>query len=257
VLHDGVHELPLVMLAVHVPRAPFIGAETTHGNGLHVTVSVRAPAKHALLPDSVYPLRHVGAHELPLASVAVQSPASPFVGAADASHGLAVGATVDGSTVDGVAVDGVAEAGASVALQSTVPDRVPAAHVYKPDKMYPVSQAGVHVLPLARLAVQPPRLPLVGAETVHGVAVDGIALVGLSVVGARVTAQVTHARRGEEQREGKRHREGREARQRRVRRSNSRSGSGTTGRQRRRRGGRRCGGRGRAHGYRPGLVGLL
>ena len=44
------------MLAVHVPRAPFIGAETAHGNGLHVTVSVRAPAKHALLPDSVYPL---------------------------------------------------------------------------------------------------------------------------------------------------------------------------------------------------------
>ena len=36
--------------------------------------------------QSVYPTSHVGVHVLPLASVDVQSPTPPFVGATDASH---------------------------------------------------------------------------------------------------------------------------------------------------------------------------
>ena len=40
------------------------------------------------MPDAVYPLLHVGVHELPLVRLDVHGPASPFAGAADASHGL-------------------------------------------------------------------------------------------------------------------------------------------------------------------------
>ncbi len=40
--------------------------------------------------ETIYPLLHVGVHELPLARLAVHGPASPFVGAADASHALAL-----------------------------------------------------------------------------------------------------------------------------------------------------------------------
>ena len=42
------------------------------------------------MPDTVYPLLHVGVHELPLARLVVHGLASPFVGAADASHALAL-----------------------------------------------------------------------------------------------------------------------------------------------------------------------
>jgi hypothetical protein len=45
---------------------------------LHATVFVvSVPAVHVLVPMRVYPLKHVGMHELPLASVAEQLPASP------------------------------------------------------------------------------------------------------------------------------------------------------------------------------------
>ena len=44
---------------------------------------------HELDPDTVYPELHVGWHVDPLASELVQSPAPPFVGAVDASHGFA------------------------------------------------------------------------------------------------------------------------------------------------------------------------
>ncbi len=43
-----------------------------------------------LMPDTVYPLLHVGVHELPLARLAVHGVATPKVGAADASHALAL-----------------------------------------------------------------------------------------------------------------------------------------------------------------------
>ena len=43
-----------------------------------------------LVPDTVYPLLHVGVHELPLARLDVHGLASPFAGAVAALHGLAL-----------------------------------------------------------------------------------------------------------------------------------------------------------------------
>ena len=43
---------------------------------------------HDVEPDTVYPVVHVGWHVAPLASAFVHVPTPPFVGAADASHGL-------------------------------------------------------------------------------------------------------------------------------------------------------------------------
>ena len=48
--------------------------------------AVNVPKEHELVPDTVYPELHVGWHVDPLARELVQSPAPPFVGAADASH---------------------------------------------------------------------------------------------------------------------------------------------------------------------------
>ncbi len=42
------------------------------------------------MPDTVYPLLHVGVHELPLARSDVHGLASPFSGAVAASHALAL-----------------------------------------------------------------------------------------------------------------------------------------------------------------------
>jgi hypothetical protein len=55
------------------------GGVTTHGFAPHATVSVSAPALHDRLPDIVYPLSHVGVHELPLARLDVHVPNAPFV----------------------------------------------------------------------------------------------------------------------------------------------------------------------------------
>ncbi len=91
-LHVGVHELPLARLVLHGAANPFGGAsDASHGLALHTAVLVVSmPAVHILVPDTVYPLLHVGVHELPLARLDVHGPASPFVGAVDASHGLAL-----------------------------------------------------------------------------------------------------------------------------------------------------------------------
>jgi len=62
--------------------------EASHGFAEHVT-AVRVPALQDDVPDTVYPELHVGWHVDPLARVFVQSPAPPFVGAADASQGFA------------------------------------------------------------------------------------------------------------------------------------------------------------------------
>ena len=43
-----------------------------------------------LMPNTVYPLLHVGVHELPLARLAVHGLASPFAGVAAALHALAL-----------------------------------------------------------------------------------------------------------------------------------------------------------------------
>ena len=51
--------------------------------------AVKVPVLQELVPDTVYPELHVGWHVEPLARELVQSPAPPFVGAADASHGFA------------------------------------------------------------------------------------------------------------------------------------------------------------------------
>ena len=58
------------------------------GLSVHVA-AVRVPAVQELVPETVYPELHVGWHVDPLARELVQSPAPPFVGAVDASHGFA------------------------------------------------------------------------------------------------------------------------------------------------------------------------
>ena len=86
-LHVGVHELPLARLDVHGPASPFVGAaDASHGLGLHTAVLVRLYLEHDLEPASVYPLLHVGAHELPLGRTEGHGDATPFVIAADASQ---------------------------------------------------------------------------------------------------------------------------------------------------------------------------
>jgi hypothetical protein len=137
-LHVGVHELPLARLPVHGVASPFaIAIVASHALALQANVLLNVPAKHDLLPDAVYPLLHVGVHELPLARLAVQSPSAPFVVAAVASHALALHTAV--SVVS-----------------------VPAAQVLVPETVYPLLHVGVHELPLARLPVHGVASPLVG-----------------------------------------------------------------------------------------------
>ena len=113
----------------------------------YVTAQVAAvsvPALHELVPDTVYPALHVGWHVDPLARELVQSPTPPFVGAADASHGL----------------------GPHVAAVSD-----PRLHELVPDTVYPALHVGWHVEPLARELVQSPTPPFVGAaDASHGFA---------------------------------------------------------------------------------------
>ena len=87
-LHVGVHELPLARLAVHGPASPFVGAgDASHALALHTAVLiVSVPNRQVLVPDTVYPLLHVGVHELPLARLVLHGVATPSGGAADASH---------------------------------------------------------------------------------------------------------------------------------------------------------------------------
>ena len=122
---EGVGDkVPLVTTAVHV-------------------AAVSAPRLHEDVPDIVYPELHVGWHVDPLARELVQSPAPPFVGAADASHGFAAH---------------VAAVSVPTEEQELVPETV-----------YPELHVGWHVEPLARVPVQLPTPPLVGAmEASHG-----------------------------------------------------------------------------------------
>ncbi len=62
--------------------------------GTHAAVSFSVPAVHALEPVSVYPLLHVGMHELPLARLTVHGVATPLDNAAEATHALALQTTV-------------------------------------------------------------------------------------------------------------------------------------------------------------------
>jgi hypothetical protein len=137
-LHVGVHELPLPRVAVHVPSAPFVGAVTAHGLAPHVALPERLPREHenVPVPEIVYPLLHVGVHELPLARLAVHVPSAPLAGAVTAQ---------------------------GLAPHTTVLLSVPAAHDRLPEIVYPLLHVGVHEAPLARLAVHVPATPFVSA----------------------------------------------------------------------------------------------
>ena len=102
---------------------------------MHVA-AVRVPAVQELVPETVYPESHVGWHVEPLASELVQSPAPPFLGAADASQGFA---------------------------EHVAAVRVPAVQELVPETVCPELHVGWHVDPLARELVQLPTAPFVGA----------------------------------------------------------------------------------------------
>ena len=97
--------------------------------------AVNVPKEHELVPDTVYPELHVGWQVDPLASELVQSPAPPFAGAVDASHGFA---------------------------EHVAAVRVPAVQELVPETVYPELHVGWHVDPLAREPVQSPTAPFVG-----------------------------------------------------------------------------------------------
>ena len=54
---------------------------------MHVA-AVKVPALHELVPDTVYPLLHVGWHVDPIANEFVHDPTPPLVGAVDASQDM-------------------------------------------------------------------------------------------------------------------------------------------------------------------------
>jgi hypothetical protein len=143
------------------------------------TVSlVIVPAEHDLLPDAVYPLLHVGVHELPIARLDVQSPSAPLDGAGVASQvgagvgvdvvGVAVGEAVGvdvvgvavgeavGVDVVGVAVGeavgvdvvGVAVGEATQLEVSTSRNTPVIEQLREPVNEYPGLQVGWHVLPI-------------------------------------------------------------------------------------------------------------
>jgi hypothetical protein len=126
-----------------IPSVPSLveSEEAVHEFAEHVAV-VSVPALQDDVPDTVYPELHVGWHVEPLATELVQSPAPPFVGAVDASHGFA----------------------AHVAAVN-----VPKEHELVRDTVYPESHVGWQVDPLAMEPVQSPTPPFVGAaDASHG-----------------------------------------------------------------------------------------
>ena len=79
------------MMQYKTPSSPFLfglSGEAVQSLGLHIAVSVRMPALHDLVPESVYPVLQTGVHEDPCARVEVQSFRAPLAMAAAASHGL-------------------------------------------------------------------------------------------------------------------------------------------------------------------------
>jgi hypothetical protein len=91
--HD-VSDPPASSLAAFVvPAAQAVHAlEDTNSFAAHEfaehVAAVSVPALHEDVPDTVYPELHVGWHVDPLPREFVQSPAPPFVGGAEASHGF-------------------------------------------------------------------------------------------------------------------------------------------------------------------------
>jgi hypothetical protein len=109
---------------------------------VHVAAT-SVPAEHSEAPETVYPSPHVGWHVDPDASESVQSPTSPFAGAADASHGSPTAARHVAGTI--------------------VPSEP---HEVAPDGEYPSSHVGWHVDPGASSSVQSPTAPFAGASDV-------------------------------------------------------------------------------------------
>ena len=156
-----------------------LGATLGAAVAVHCTVPVRIPSEQEYEPETVYPLLQVGSHELPLDRLPVHGLGSPFVTAAVASHasGLqanvsvnmpSVGASatnvpsVGSSATDAAAM--VASATRRATFASTVSlVIVPAEHDLLPDAVYPLLHVGVHELSIARLDVQSPSAPFVGA----------------------------------------------------------------------------------------------
>ena len=89
-LHVGWHVDPLARELVQSSAPPFVGAvDASQGGFAEHVAAVSVPALQDDVPETVYPELHVGWHVDPLARELVQSPAPPFVGAVDASHGFA------------------------------------------------------------------------------------------------------------------------------------------------------------------------
>ncbi len=74
------------------------------------------------VPETVYPLLQVGVQELPLARLDVHGVAAPFVGAADASHGLLMmGAGVVEQTIAGSSKSSNANPARIFSVSNTAP----------------------------------------------------------------------------------------------------------------------------------------
>ena len=144
VVARGEHDDRLGSVALQSPRsaAPAGRADASHDASRSHAAAVKFPAKH-VAADATYPRSHVGSHDDPLASVAVQSPKlSALAGSAEASHG-------SGSHVADV--------------------RVPARQDVTPFLLYPEAHVGEHVSPLRSIAVhESASAALSGATKLHG-----------------------------------------------------------------------------------------
>ena len=143
--HVGEHDDRLGSVALQSPRsdAPAGSADASHDGSRSHAAAVKFPAKH-LAADATYPRTHVGSHDEPLESVAVQSPGSTaLAGSAEASHG-------SGSHVADV--------------------RVPARQDVTPFLVYPEAHVGEHDEPLSSVAGQSPASEAWAgsAEASHG-----------------------------------------------------------------------------------------
>ena len=100
--------------------------------------AVNVPKEQELVPDTVYPELHVGWHVEPLASELVQSPAPPFDGVVDASHGFGE--------------------------HTTASSRVPSKHDLVPDILCPMLHVGWQRSPESTVSSHVPLPPFSGGD---------------------------------------------------------------------------------------------
>ena len=79
-------QLPVASAAKQLSTAAFKVVRPL--NGPKHIAAVKVPALHELVPDTVYPLLHVGWHVEPDANEFVHDPTPPLVGAVDASQSM-------------------------------------------------------------------------------------------------------------------------------------------------------------------------